>query len=303
MVLHSSPQEIKDARLPLEQFDQRVAAMHVASVFGDSVSCSVRGEVREILELIDAHKPDVVFNLRTAPFGRLDLMGHVVALLEWMGIRFAGNRSGTLQLSSRKSLLNAVLRGAGIPVPAKLTLAEPFFPCIVRSDARRASAGLTRESVCEDAEALARAVARLDAPALIQEFLPGREFSVGLWGRSDPEDSAIGETVFQQGLRLMTHDAKWNPESEDFANAPAYYDSDIAPALRESVLAVARGAWKAVGARHAAIVDVRLDRDGRPRVIDLDPSPEFAPGTGISLAVEETGGDWYELVRKLVDWA
>jgi len=303
MVLHSSPQEMKDAHLPLEQFDQRVAAMNVASVFGDSVICSVRGKAREILELIDTHKADVVFNLCTAPLGRPELMGYVAALLEWLEIRFVGNRSGALQLCGRKRLLNAVFRGAGIPVPMELSLAEPSFPCIVRSDARRASAGLARDSVCEDAAAMARAVARLDAPALIQEFVPGREFSVALWGRGDPEGSAIGEVIFQQGLRLMTHDAKWNPESEDFAHAPAYYDSDIAPELRESVLAVARGAWAAVGARHAAIADVRLDRDGRPRILDLDPSPEFAPGTGISLAVEETGGQWYELVRKLVDWA
>jgi len=73
--------------------------------------------------------------------------------------------------------------------------------------------------------------------------------------------------------------------------------------LREAIVAAAKGAWYAVGARHLLRVDIRLDRAGCPRVLDVNPNPEISPDVGISRAVKEAGWEWPDFIHKLVEWA
>jgi D-alanine-D-alanine ligase len=303
LVLHSAAPEAPAHGRVADEFDLSRAASNVAAILPGAMVCGVRGEMREILALLDLHRPSVVFNLCEAPLGRPELEAHVAALLEWLGIRFTGCGSETLALCRRKDLTNALLRDAGIPVPATVDPTWPVFPCLVKPAGEDGSAGLNRDSVCENIEALARALARLRGPAVIEELLAGREFAISLWGRWRPDFASIGETVFQQGLRLITYAAKWHEESADFANSPLVYDSEIAPSLRDAILEIARGAWHAVGARHFLRVDVRLDAAGSPHVLDVNPNPDMSPGVGICRAVQEAGWQWPDFVRSVVDWA
>jgi D-alanine-D-alanine ligase len=303
LVLHSRPPKAASPGRTADEFDLNEAASNVAAVLEEALVCGVRGDAREVLALLDRHRPDVVFNLCEAPLGRPDREAHVAALLEWLGMRFTGSGSETLALCRRKDLTNAVLQDFGVPVPARVDAARPVFPCIVKPAGEDGSAGLHHDSVCDNAEALARAVAQLEGPAVIQEFLAGREFAVSLWGREFPEFASIGETVFLHGLRLITYAGKWDLESADFADTPIYYDSAIAPDLRAAILSAARGAWLAVGARHTMRVDVRLDAAGRPCVLDVNPNPEMGPGVGICRAVQEADWRWQDFVSSLLEWA
>jgi len=303
LVLHTVPPEVTGPDRTADEFDLGEAAANVSSALPEAPVCSVRGEAREILDLLDLHQPEVVFNLCEAPLGRPDLEPHAAALLEWLGVRFTGCGSETLALCRRKNLVNSVLQLAGVAVPATVDPSRPVFPCIVKPAAEDGSAGLDLHSVCDGPQDLAQAMARLGSDALVQEFLPGREFAVSLWGRSQPDHVSIGETVFQHGLRLITYRAKWRVESAEFADTPLFYDSEITPALREAIIRLASGAWRAVGARHAIRVDVRLDAGGTPRVLDVNPNPEIGPGVGICRAVQEAGWLWRDFIRTLVDWA
>jgi len=303
LVLHTLPPDAPAPDRLADEFDLSGAAQNVASVLPEAIICGVRGEVREILTLLEQHPGAVVFNACEAPLGRPDLEAHVAALLEWLGVRFTGCRSETLALCRRKDLTSAVLQAAGVPVPALVDPARPVFPCIVKPAGEDGSACLDHQSVCEDADALHGAVARLGQAAVVQEFIPGREFAVSLWGNHQPEFGSLGETIFEKGLRLITYAAKWHVESADFANSPLFYNSTIAPEVRAAVTAAAQGAWRAVGARHALRVDVRLNAVGNPRVLDVNPNPEISPGVGICRAVQEAGWQWQDFIRKLVEWA
>ena len=303
LVLHTLPPEAPGPDRLVDEFELSGAAQNIASVLPEAVVHGVRGEVREILTLIEQHPQAVVFNACEAPLGRPDLEAHVAALLEWLGVRFTGCRSETLALCRRKDLASAVLRAVGVPVPATVDLNCPIFPCIVKPAGEDGSACLDHRSVCENAEALHAAVTRMRQAAVVQEFVPGREFAVSLWGNYQPDFVSIGETVFEKGLRLITYAAKWHLESADFANSPMRYNSEIAPELRTAITAAAQGAWRAVGARHAIRVDVRLDTAGHPRVLDVNPNPEISPGVGICRAVQEAGWQWPDFVRELVKWA
>jgi D-alanine-D-alanine ligase len=303
LILHTTPPDDPGADRLRDEFDLREAAGNVAAALPGSTVCEVRGEAWEIVALIDRHAPEVVVNLCEAPLGRPELEPHAALLLELLGVRFTGCGSETLALCRRKDVVNPVLRDACVPVPMRVSLTHPSFPCIVKPSGEDGSAWMSHHSVCENAEELGRALAYAKAPVLVEEFLPGREFAVSLWGCAEPEHVSLGETVFMRGLRLITYAAKWEVESDDFADSPLVYDSEIAPELREAIVAAARGAWRAVGARQALRVDVRLDASGKPRVLDVNPNMEMSPEVGICRAVQEAGWSWRDFIASLVAWA
>jgi D-alanine-D-alanine ligase len=298
LVLHTLPPATPGPRRDSGEFDLHAAAQGIADVLPEAGVAGVRGELSEILTVLAEHRPDVVFNACEAPLGRPDLEPHVAALLEWLGVRFTGSGADTLTLCRRKDRTNAVLAAMGVPVPRR-----DVFPCMVKPADEDGSAGIDAESVCLDANAVARVRARLDGPAIIEEFLPGREFVVSMWGRNAPEHVSIGEMRFLGGQRVATYASKWDPASEAFANTPLVYDFVLDPPIRHAVVAAARGAWKAVEARGYLRVDIRLDAAGSPRVLDVNPNPEIGPGAGIHRAVHEAGWTWERFVRQQVEWA
>lgn len=298
LILHTLPPEATDPGRWTEEFDLLSSAEGVASALPGAAVCGVRGEIREILDALDHHAPDVVFNLCEAPLGKPEFEAHAAGLFEWAGVRFTGSGSETLALCRRKDLTRAVLAGAGVRVPR-----SGVFPCIVKPAAEDGSVFLHADSVCADEGEAARAVSRLPGPALVEEFLPGREFAVSLWGRTDPDYVSIGETVFLGEVRLRTYAGKWYEEHEDYRNTPLVYDSGIDAALFDAVAGAAKDAWRATGIRGYAGIDVRLGPDGLPSVLDVNPNPALNPGVGVYRAAEEIGLSWQEFVECQVNWA
>jgi D-alanine-D-alanine ligase len=298
LVLHTLPPLDPGSGRSAAEFDLEVAAAGVGAVLPGSVVAGVRGEADEILSLARSHRPDVVFNACEAPLGRPDREAHVAALLEWLGIPFTGSGSETLALCRRKDRIKAVLAAAGVPVPP-----SEGFPCIVKPADQDGSAGIHPGSVCEDAAAVRRETRRIAGPVLVEAFLPGREFVVSLWGADTPLHSALGETIYRNGLRLISYAAKWEVDSEDYHNSPLDYHPDLTAELREALIAAARATWSAAGVRGYMRVDLRLDVHGRPCVIDVNPNPEIGPEVGIYRAAEEAGWTWERFVRQQVEWA
>jgi len=298
LVLHTVPPEELPAGRTAGEFDLTEAAEEIGRVLPRAVVAGVRGEVREILSILDAHRPDVVFNLCEAPLGRPDLESQVAALFEWVGVRFTGSGSETLALCRRKARTKAVLTAAGVPVPR-----AGGFPCIVKPVDEDGSAGLDHDAVCADADALERARARSTGPVVVEEFLSGKEFVVSAWGHTQPDHISLGELSFQNGLRLFTYAAKWHLDSCDYANSRLHYHTQIDPPLRAALTEAARGAWRAVGARGYLRLDARLDDDGVPRVLDVNPNADMTPDVSMHRAVTEAGWTWEQFVRGQVEWA
>ena len=73
--------------------------------------------------------------------------------------------------------------------------------------------------------------------------------------------------------------------------------------LRAAIVAAAYGAWRAVDARGYLRIDIRLDAEENPFVLDINPNPELGPGVGICRAVQEAGWTWPQFLRQQVLWA
>jgi D-alanine-D-alanine ligase len=281
-----------------EEFDLGEAAEAVVSVIPGAIDCGFEGRDEEFAGLLREHEPDVVFNLCEAPLGRPDLEAHAAALWQSLGVRFTGARSHTLELCRVKDRVNRLLTREKIAVPGRGT-----FPCLVKPAEEDGSAWIRRESICRDHEELRLALQRIPARALVEEFIPGREFAVSAWGGDRPEHFSVGETVFANGLQLVTYEAKWRPECSDYLESPVSYATDIGAELRCALETVAGRVWTAVRARGYLRVDLRLDRSGLPHVLDVNPNPALGRSGGIRDAAAAAGWSWERFVKSQVDWA
>jgi D-alanine-D-alanine ligase len=298
LILHTLPPDhVPDDRRTSE-FDLSPAVEGLLEVLPEARAVGIRGEVGELLAALDEHQPDVVFNLCEAPLAQPELEAHAAALLEWLGVPFTGSGSTTLALCRRKDLTASVLRAAGVLVPA-----DGGFPCIVKPRDEDGSAGIAHDSLCDDAASVERRRRYLATSVLVQKYLPGPEFTVSLWGQRDPEHIAIGAGSFVGSLRIVTYAAKWDVDSVDYNSYALSYDAHVEAACQEAVAEAARRAWRALGVRGYARVDIRLDAAGQPHVIDVNPNPELSPDVGIHRAVTETGWSWERFARSQIAWA
>lgn len=298
LVLHTLPPNQTEPERWDWEFDLEDSVECVVSVVPGATVVGVRGEPAEILAAISRVNPDVIFNLCEAPFARPRFEPHAAALFEWLGVPFTGSGSETLLLCRRKDLTKAVLSAAGIPVPG-----SGRFPCIVKPVDEDGSAEIYSDSICENEAELKQALSRLRARPLVEEFLPGREFVLWLWGRSEPEHVAIAETMFQGSARMHTYTAKWDNTTVEHRNAPVVHDCVLDTYLRASLIDIAQRVWRATGVRGYASIDIRLNDEGCPFVLDVNPNPALNTGVRLYRAVEENGWTWEQFIKRQLEWA
>jgi D-alanine-D-alanine ligase len=246
---------------------------------------------------LKALRPDVVFNLfeGLADFGNTE--GVVAGLLEWLGVPFTGCPYQTLCLARSKHLTKSLLQGAGLPTPAFLVVEElpvpscPIeWPVIVKPATQDASVGLDQGSVVTDQLRLnERVTALLEAygpPILVEQFIPGREFNVGLIEALDLHALPISEILFTntdpEYWPIVTYEAKWKPGSRDYEATPPRYPAEVTPRLKAKLEALAKQAFRLLGCRDYARVDFRVRPGNRPYILEVNPNPDFNPVAGLA---------------------
>jgi D-alanine-D-alanine ligase len=228
---------------------------------------------------------DVVFNIAEGIRGR-NREAQVPALCELLGIPYTGSDSATLSLCLDKGLSKRILAQHEIETPrwqvlvtGKEKLKPLRFPVIVKPNAEGTSKGITKKSVVDD-EAGVRAAARelIDKyaqPALVEEYVVGREFTVGLLGERRPRVLPPMEIVFlSQGERpVYDFTCKQDWQSHVRYEVPARLAKDEQRALEKA----ARATFMALDCRDVARVDLRMTSDGRVYVIEVNPLPGLTP--------------------------
>jgi D-alanine-D-alanine ligase len=248
--------------------------------------------------------PDVVFNLfeGLADFGETE--AHAAGLLEWLRIPFTGSPFQTLCLARNKPLTKYLFQGAGLPTAPFQVIEElPVPPCnltwpvIVKPGAQDASVGLDQGSVVSDQERLRERVAFLletyGPPVLVEEFIRGREFNLGLIEAPDLRALPVSEILFVEKdpdfWPIVTYDAKWKPGSRDYEATPPRYPAEVSPRLREKLEALGKQAFRLLGCRDYARVDFRLRPPGKPYLLEVNPNPDFSPDAGLAGGLGSAG--------------
>jgi D-alanine-D-alanine ligase len=256
-----------------------------------------------LLRALESGKHDVVFNLFEGIADDGATEAHAVGLLDWVGIPHTGCPSHTLCLARHKVLTKLLLQGAGLPTP-------PFFfveelpapsctldwPVIVKPATQDASVGLDQGSVVTDQTSLNERVALLleqyGPPVLVEQFIRGREFNVGLIEAPDLRVLPPSEILFvDKGpdyWPIVTYDAKWKPGTHDYESTPPRYPATISPRLTERLSRLACQAYRLLGCRDYARVDFRC-RGGKPSILEVNPNPDFSPTAGLVGGLQSAG--------------
>jgi D-alanine-D-alanine ligase len=251
-------------------------------------------------------KPHVVFNqYDDVVHGALYEM-RVAAFIRMMGFPMTGSPALALGLSRYKFMAASLLQGAGVPIPSDTALIERLgelqgrdwnFPLIVHASQEHAGIGLDRHSVVSTKIALKDKVREIlttyRQPALVQQFVPGREFNVGVVGGkklrvmplAEMDYSNLPETI----PPIMSYAAKWISTSVEFKKTKVICPARVAPELAKSIGETAKKAFRVVGGWGYGRVDIRLDESGQPRVLEVNCNPCLDNGMGLARAAKRAG--------------
>ncbi len=271
--------------------------------------------------LKDAGKIDLVFN--TADEGvnlNTQLEPHIPALLEMLGLKYTGSDHLCLASCLDKVRTKQVLLANGLPTPKfkvfsqkiseKEDLSGLSFPLIVKPSKQDGSIGIREDSVVETGKELIKKVNDVlkayNAPALVEEFIDGREIYVGILGNNRPSVLPMTEIDFSlhnSKRRMLPYEAKWLEDSDYFKGTGVMCPANVEPALKEKISELAKKAYMALGVKNYGRIDFRVDNSGNPYILEVNPNPNLCKGEGISLMAGKMGMSYPEFIEKIMHLA
>ncbi|HPD13723.1 MAG TPA: hypothetical protein PLE19_02155 [Planctomycetota bacterium] len=262
-------------------------------------------------------RPDVVFNqYDDVVHGALYEM-RVPALIRMMGFRVTGSPPLALGLTRYKHMAASLLQGAGVRIPPCTQLLERVsdvdlhkweFPLFAQPAREHASIGVDRNSVVHSKKALRAKVRELlqtyHQPVLVQAFLPGREFNVGMVGGRRPRVMPLAEVDYSKlppGIPpVMSYAAKWIETAEEYGKTSVICPAVVEPELSREIISTALRAFRAVGAWGYGRVDIRLDAEGRPCVLEVNCNACLEEGHSLPRQAERAGIRYPRLLQMVV---
>jgi D-alanine-D-alanine ligase len=257
---------------------------------------------------------DVVFNIAEGFKGR-SRESQVPSLLELLGIPYTGSDPSALSVSLDKALAKRMVRTHGILTPDYLVMhtgkerlpRELGFPLLVKPVAEGTSKGVTRKSVVSDEgelrEVAREMIAKYRQPALAEQYISGREFTVGLLGERRPRVLPPMEIVFLDATNptpIYSFEMKQDWSREIRYEVPARLGERELDRLERA----ARETFSALGCRDVARIDFRIDPEGRIFFIECNPLPGLTPGwSDLVLIAQAAGIEYRALIGEILSFA
>lgn len=262
-----------------------------------------------------SNRLDIVFNMCEGLRGE-SRESHIPSMLEMLGIPYTGSGVLTLALTLDKPLTKKVLAYHGIPTPGfkvfasvdEVNLAGLEFPLFVKPAHEGSSMGISTSSHCGCLAELLSEVERLTRlyrqPVLVEEYLPGREFTVAILGNKNPVLFPVMEINFDavptEHGRIYSRQFKTDWSEDLYYLCPAPISSELEALVKDTALRT----YRALDCRDFARVDLRMDRHGVPSVMEVNPLPGMMPGFSDYPRIAEKGGWPYtELVNGILECA
>jgi D-alanine-D-alanine ligase len=283
---------------------------------------NIRDSFENLLDAVQTHKPDCVVNLVEFFHDDPEQEHHVPALFELLSVPYTGNRPLALSLCQKKPQAKALLTAAGIltprgvviergPVPKDLDLR---YPMIVKPAHDDASGGIDAGSVVYDRAQLEARVKLLlsehTMAALVEEYIAGREIHCAILGT---EALPLYEMKFKGGVddqgrslpHIITYRAKWDPYSrEHYAVESQCPPDNLAPEVVAHIQDVAMRAFRALGCRDYARIDMRLQEStGQPYILEVNPNPDLADSCAFAQCVRASGRTYGQAMNEIVHYA
>ncbi|OGN90592.1 MAG: hypothetical protein A2158_00525 [Chloroflexi bacterium RBG_13_46_14] len=269
-------------------------------------------EAREILGKL---KTDLVFNLFEGFPGYPDTEADICQVLTDLGVSYTGCPPEALRLALNKAETKSLLEAGRVNTPhfqlltpGTLSDFSLEFPCIVKPNSEDASHGITEDSVVHSFQEMDKQIQRLirqynTGEVLVEEYIDGREFNTTVTGNSIKKVLAISEIEFSlpPGLpSIITYDGKWEIESQYYKGTKPVCPARVTENEEQRIMETAEQACTFTGCRGYARVDMRMDRQGRIYVLEVNPNPDISPDSGAALQAKRVGMTYTEFIRSLV---
>ena len=281
------------------------------------------GDVAATAAALRQEKPDLVFNIAESFAGKSALESNVAGLLNLLDLRYTGSSPAGLLLAGDKSLTKKVLFAHGIQTPLAATVfrgaldfaGDLSFPVIVKPPQEDASLGISAASVVHEIKELFERIDALQSeyqqPVLIEQFIEGREFYVGVLGNANAEALPVIEMDFSgfpaDKPKIASWEAKWGDDGEgsgaEYAGTRSIFPDGLDSALESRMKRVAVDAFNALRLRDYGRIDLRVTSSGEIFVIEVNPNCYLERESEFARAARQSGLAYQALIERLLELA
>jgi D-alanine-D-alanine ligase len=280
-------------------------------------------DINHLIEELRENRPDIIFNLCESVDGDPTQEMNIASLYELMKIPYTGTRAFSLGLALNKPMVKSILDFNGIPTAkhfvakssSNLHINGNKFPMIVKPSREDASIGICNESIVTNRQALKRRIEFVldehKQPALVEEYIEGREINVSVVGNDELIVFPISEIDFsllpEEYPKIISYNSKWMYKTVEFECTKA-----VCPAQNltkheiRTIQETAKEVYRLLGAADYARVDMRF-KDGIPYVLELNPNPDIASDvpedTGFTRSAKAHGWEYEYLIQQIIRFA
>jgi D-alanine-D-alanine ligase len=246
---------------------------------------------------------------------------HVPAMLDVLGLPYTGAGASALAACYDKGLVRAVAQSLDVPVPLE-TYVRPgdqgatlpsVFPAMLKPNYGDSSEGITRDAVVKNTRALLEYLERLRVqfprrPILVQEYLTGPEYSVGLIGNPDQGLRALPflevdySRLDSKLPKILGYESKWEPESPYWTQIK-YVEANLPDHVQSQLIEHAARLFERLGCRDYARFDLRADAKGEIKLLEVNPNPGWCWDGKLNIMAGFSGMRYSELLRQILQAA
>lgn len=264
------------------------------------------------IESLSEDKPDFVFNLVESINNKGELCYFIPALLNMHSIPYSGNPLEAMFITTSKALTSKTLRKAGINnpqgyYPSQYNLLVPGNKYIIKPIWEDGSLGITGDSVFTFVPGYESKLKNFsDSHWFIEDYIDGREFNISvIYSEKGPEVLPPAEMTFNnysdEMPRIVDFKAKWEEGSFEYENTIRKFPGgNLNPLLKERIDNAALRCWHEFGLKGYARVDMRVDQNDTPYVIEVNANPCLSPDSGVVAATIAANLPFTTVLKRII---
>lgn len=284
----------------------------------DVMSVPIEEELIPIRRGIREHKPHVAFNLLTSFLDVGVYDAYVVSYLELLRTPYTGSNPRGIMQASHKPLSKKIMAYHRIPIPAfavfplrRSRVSKPKrlkFPLIVKSTREHSSVGIAQASIVYDDKSLKDRVEfihrHVGTDAIAEEYIKGREFTIGILGNQRLETFPVWEITFESlgegSENIATSKVKWDTDYQEKIGLTTGPATGLSESKLAEITRLAKRIFRALDLSGYARVDLRMTEEGEIFVIEVNPNPDLCRAEDLATSAASVGLDYPSLIQRVL---
>ena len=313
------PSRGKGKRKRKKEKHDREEILEALTKLGHEPSYQVMDGRNQSLLAVSRCEADLIFNLTESYAGDDTMDMNIAAYLDLLGRPYTGAGPHALYLAQDKALAKKIFAFHGIKTPyfatsyrGKLDHSHDIsFPLIVKPTSEDGSIGIDASSVVGSVKELMERIhyiqEEFDSPALIEEYIEGREIYAAVLGNGAAEALPLVEldlSKLPEGTpKIAGKEVKWEKETEAYKVTKSAPVEDLDEETTKRLSDTALAAYQALKLRDYGRIDMRLAKEGEVFVIEANPNPWLASSAEFAMAARKSGRTYTQLIGEIVDLA